>query len=86
MRIGWQEWDQVILSNSQSPITTPPSDPSNGSGNDQDKSTDWWNVDEDASSDLPGSSSLPLDTWLPLQPHDTGSMFHLTNMLIISHM
>jgi hypothetical protein len=76
MRIGWQEWDQIYSKAGGSDGTTPvgSSSPTSNPTQGDDKSTDWWNTDQDATSDLPGASSLPLDQWLPLQPHDTGSM------------
>lgn len=65
MRVGWQEWDKISFNaaEAETPIIPTPG---------EDKSTDWWNSDDTANSDSPGASSLPLDTWLPFSPHDTG--------------
>lgn len=71
-RIGWQIWDQVYFNAGEDVYRPPP-----GTQQDDDDSSDWWNnmdADPDAS-----VSSLPLDEWLPMQVHDTGSMFaHLS--------
>ncbi|KAG8806429.1 hypothetical protein FRC19_007254 [Serendipita sp. 401] len=69
MKIGWQEWDAIVfapsvVSNNQSAA---PNAPAKG----EDKSTDWWNVEDNTSFDQ-GTSTLPLDEWLPLQVHDAG--------------
>jgi len=72
MRVGWQEWGQVSFNAPQD------AGEGNGTGVDtpapgEDTSTDWWETDDTADSDSASSSSLPLDRWLPFQPHDTGS-------------
>lgn len=78
MRVGWQEWSQISFNAPQDAgkenSTSPPG---------EDKSTDWWNTDEDTSSDSPGSS-LPLDSWLPFQPHDTGSMLNHSSLPLLN--
>ncbi|CAG7851579.1 SubName: Full=Related to DCR2-dosage-dependent cell cycle regulator {ECO:0000313/EMBL:CCA72678.1} [Serendipita indica DSM 11827] len=67
-RIGWQEWDLVYFGEATAQDKPRPT-PNNTNGV-EDTSTDWWNTPDD-SQDWTGSS-LPLDQWLPLQPHDTG--------------
>ncbi|KAJ3540453.1 hypothetical protein NM688_g6225 [Phlebia brevispora] len=83
-RIGWQSWDVVSSTSSTGLASThsrPPPDygtPSESvdidlpSSEDLPEGTDWWNVTspEDAMPFDP--SSLPLDIWDPLMPHDTG--------------
>jgi hypothetical protein len=81
MRVGWQEWSQISFSAPQDTDqgnSTIPNTPNPG----EDKSTDWWDTDETAGSDSPSSSSLPLDSWLPFQPHDTGSMLKLSVLFL----
>ena len=71
-RMGWQSWEVI-----DAPITvtsdhssSPPSSPSKPA-----EGVDWWNVSTpDEKVDL---SSLPLDVWSPLLPHDTGRTYHL---------
>ena len=65
--MGWQEWEQVALKNGapQRPETTSPSKapPPND--------VDWWDAEDDETKSQ-SSTSLPLDQWNPLLPHDTG--------------
>jgi hypothetical protein len=76
-RLGWQSWDIV------SPLAI--GDSSSGANNsdhetwDQppltsgdDADVDWWNVTASATGSPYDSTSLPLDVWAPLLPHDTG--------------
>jgi len=65
--VGWQEWDLVALSNGapQRPETTSP-----GKAPPQ-TDVDWWDVEDDETNSQ-SSTSLPLDQWNPLLPHDTG--------------
>ena len=71
-KLGWQSWATV----SSNPATNGKVNTGNttqggdtGSG-DVPEGTDWWDVE------IPEpeieSSSLPLDVWDPLMPHDTG--------------
>jgi hypothetical protein len=68
-RMGWQSWEVVDVMPSSN--SSNPSSPS-------DKGVDWWNVTTpDESID---SSSLPLDVWSPLLPHDTGRTYYLLRL------
>jgi hypothetical protein len=65
-RMGWQSWEIVnapgLMAPSHSGHPSSPSKPDQG--------VDWWNVTTpDENIDM---SSLPLDVWSPLLPHDTG--------------
>lgn len=72
-KLGWQSWasisprpatdDNVNIDN-----TTTPGDDTGPGGVPQ--GTDWWDV-EVPEPEIE-SSSLPLDVWDPLMPHDTG--------------
>jgi hypothetical protein len=78
-RVGWQEWDRVALKNGapQRPPTTSPSKAPQP-GND----VDWWDI-EGNTTNSQSSTSLPLDQWNPLLPHDTGiSEIGLTRCLL----
>lgn len=75
-RMGWQSWEVIDApitmssGNSSSPPSSPPSSP-----NKPTEGVDWWNVSTpDEKVDL---SSLPLDVWSPLLPHDTGRTYYL---------
>ena len=75
-RLGWQSWDTI----SPLPATDLPSgvnetgiQPPPTSG-DHDTDVDWWNVTAPGSTSPVDGSSLPLDVWAPLLPHDTGCM------------
>ncbi len=66
-RLGWQSWDVV----SPSPPSNRPSSANTSGHVDQQDDVDWWNVTD--SSETPvDTTSLPLDVWSPLLPHDTG--------------
>ena len=69
-RLGWQSWDVVAPSSLPS---TPASSPLPGNPNNE---VDWWNVTEPDANPV-DTSSLPLDVWSPLLPHDTGCTFVL---------
>jgi hypothetical protein len=72
-KLGWQSWATV----SSKPATdgqvtidnTTTHDGNTGSDN-VPEGTDWWDVEAPAPEI--DSSSLPLDVWDPLMPHDTG--------------
>ena len=67
-KLGWQSWDLVSMVGQAS---TPQGPTSTGN---EDHTVDWWNVTKpEESVDL---SSLPLDVWSPLLPHDTGCLYH----------
>ncbi|TFK39994.1 Metallo-dependent phosphatase-like protein [Crucibulum laeve] len=70
-RLGWQSWDIVSMPNNTDINNNVASKPTNQSS---DSSTpegvDWWNVTN--TEDAVDVSSLPLDVWAPLLPHDTG--------------
>jgi hypothetical protein len=72
-KLGWQSWATV----SSKPITNGgvTTGGTTAQGNDTGSTnipegTDWWNVE--APEPEIESSSLPLDVWDPLMPHDTG--------------
>lgn len=74
-RLGWQSWDVVTMpnidvhNNSTAAVTV---GNSTGPNEHVDGGVDWWNVTNNKPAvDL---SSLPLDVWAPLMPHDTGRM------------
>ena len=71
-QMGWQSWEVVDAPNAMtsSNISSPPSSPNKPA-----EGVDWWNVSTpDEKVDY---SSLPLDVWSPLLPHDTGRTYHL---------
>jgi hypothetical protein len=77
-RLGWQSWDII------SPLSTGDSSSNANSDHDtldkpppttgdHDTDVDWWNFTASAATgNSYDSSSLPLDVWAPLLPHDTG--------------
>ena len=67
-KLGWQSWDLISTSDVEVQNSTRPSA---GSGATVPEGMDWWNVTmpEDTITDV---ASLPLDTYAPLLPHDTG--------------
>ena len=72
-RMGWQSWEVInapkMMTSGNSSYPSNPAKPSEGK---PDMGVDWWNVTTpDENLDL---SSLPLDVWSPLLPHDTGRM------------
>ena len=74
-RLGWQSWDVVSTSSANtSHVDQEVDNPTPGH---PDAGVDWWNVTNPSTSPV-DSSSLPLDVWSPLLPHDTGCMitFH----------
>jgi len=72
-KMGWQSWEVIDASsnmNGTSPATKPPTH----------HGVDWWNVT--VPNDSVDYSSLPLDVWMPLLPHDTGCMFAFASYAI----
>ena len=74
-KLGWQSWASVspkpaTNGNVATNNTTTQNDNA-GPGN-VPPGTDWWDV-ETPEPEIE-SSSLPLDVWDPLMPHDTGCM------------
>ncbi|KAF8636425.1 hypothetical protein AX17_003607 [Amanita inopinata Kibby_2008] len=75
-RLGWQSWDIIIIddtTNVKSPQTTLGDNGNSSFPSDEshdDKTVDWWNVTNPA--EVIDTTSLPLDVWAPLLPHDTG--------------
>jgi hypothetical protein len=67
-KLGWQSWELISMTDAQVEEST---HPSVGSGAAVPQGVDWWNVTtpEDSAVD---AASLPLDTYAPLLPHDTG--------------
>ncbi|KAI0038233.1 hypothetical protein FA95DRAFT_1665181, partial [Auriscalpium vulgare] len=74
-RLVWQSWDVISsIRPAQSPGNTETAAPDNGSpahDTPAHDGVDWWNVTK-PTSPVVDSSSLPLDVWSPLLPHDTG--------------
>ncbi|KAJ7281601.1 Metallo-dependent phosphatase-like protein [Mycena rebaudengoi] len=86
-RIGWQSWDVITSPVQQGPgvagnkPAVPPSTGSSSSAEQISDGVDWWNVT--TVDDKVDSASLPLDTWAPLMPHDTGlSEISVTRCLV----
>lgn len=71
-RLGWQSWDIVSdTARLASPGTT--SEDLEGSVSEPSyEGVDWWNVTYPESESTYDPTSLPLDVWDPLMPHDTG--------------
>ena len=67
-RMSWQSWE--VIDSSKVTTSDHPSSPSK-----PDDQVDWWNIT--TSGEKVDSSSLPLDVWSPLLPHDTGRTFHI---------
>ncbi|KAJ2934881.1 hypothetical protein H1R20_g2293, partial [Candolleomyces eurysporus] len=72
-RISWQSWESVSADKISRPAITKPSTNHTlpepvGPGDSPD--VDWWNVTQPE--DKLDYSSLPLDVWSPLLPHNTG--------------
>lgn len=66
-KLGWQSWASI----SPKPATDGDANPTMQNGNNGvPPGTDWWDV-ETPEPEIE-SSSLPLDIWDPLMPHDTG--------------
>ena len=73
--MGWQEWELVALKNGAPQPTSPSKAPPQND-------VDWWDVEDDETNSQ-SSTSLPLDQWNPLLPHDTGlSEIGLTRCLL----
>lgn len=73
-RMGWQSWDTVLIGLENVNQALPPQ-PGHGPGDDESAhvphgGVDWWNVTQDTTT--VDTTSLPLDVWSPLLPHDTG--------------
>ena len=70
-RMGWQSWEVVDapIAMTSDNSSSPPS-----SHNKPTEGVDWWNVS--TPDEKVDSSSLPLDVWSPLLPHDTGREYH----------
>ncbi|KAF8159653.1 Metallo-dependent phosphatase-like protein [Crassisporium funariophilum] len=69
-RMGWQSWEVVTLSDEKAPSNHSTSPSAGSSPGVPDTNVDWWNTTKpDEKLDL---SSLPLDVWSPILPHDTG--------------
>jgi len=77
-KMGWQSWEVITTSNG-SGETHAPSPSSNTS---TDGGVDWWNVT--APEDKVDFSSLPLDVWSPLLPHNTGCESSLISLRLDS--
>ena len=69
-RMGWQSWEVIDASKAMTS-----GHPSNSSSNSSKppEGVDWWNVS--TTNENVDSSSLPLDVWSPLLPHDTGRTY-----------
>ena len=72
-KMGWQSWEVVdVMPSSNSSYPSSPSD----------QGVDWWNVT--TPNESIDSSSLPLDVWSPLLPHDTGRTYYLLRLYGLS--
>ena len=71
-KLGWQSWATVSPKPATNGgVTTGNTTQGDNTGsNGVPEGTDWWNVE--APEPEIESSSLPLDVWDPLMPHDTG--------------
>jgi len=72
-KLGWQSWATVSSKPAADGKVTTDNTTTQGDGNGSNnvpEGTDWWNV-EVPEHEIE-SSSLPLDVWDPLMPHDTG--------------
>jgi len=71
-RIGWQSWSVVNEQKTEHALGPLPVDPGSiGAGNSSlPPGVDWWDVEKPQGMTHP--SSLPLDKWAPLLPHETG--------------
>ena len=72
-KLGWQSWATVSSSpstNDKVAIDNTTTQGENPGSNNVPSGTDWWDV-ETPEPEIE-SSSLPLDVWDPLMPHDTG--------------
>ncbi|TDL23728.1 Metallo-dependent phosphatase [Rickenella mellea] len=72
-RLGWQAWEVVSLRPGD---TGSPTNQTGSSHESVPEGVDWWNVTTQETQ--PDPTSLPLDVWSPLLPHDTG----LTEILV----
>ena len=71
-KLGWQSW-ATVSSNPPTNGGVTIGNPTQGNGSGSvPEGTDWWDVETPAPEI--DSSSLPLDVWDPLMPHDTGCM------------
>lgn len=84
--LGWQAWDIVTETNGNSNDTL--LDISNETvpaPSGQDSGVDWWDVTT-ANTGAADLSSLPLDVWDPLMPHDTGcKLYYIAFMPLVRH-
>ncbi len=79
-RLGWQSWDSISdigpgvgSTGSQAPQDeTEVGDIEVPSSGDLPEGVDWWNVAAPDNGVSVDPTSLPLDIWDPLMPHDTG--------------
>ncbi|KAF9266823.1 Metallo-dependent phosphatase [Marasmius fiardii PR-910] len=74
-RLGWQSWDSIsVPDGSKASSTSNHTDTTIGTGHGSTnvpEGTDWWDTSSSDSEKI-DFASLPLDTWAPLLPHDTG--------------
>ena len=87
-RLGWQAWDTVTAPKTQTNTNTgsgtpPESEPGDSSTapSPSHGGVDWWNVTTEDKQ--PDSSTLPLDIWNPLLPHDTGCESYRKDMCFL---
>ncbi|KAG2011738.1 phosphatase DCR2 [Coprinopsis cinerea AmutBmut pab1-1] len=70
-RISWQSWESVSLGHSPTSASQNKNQSAVGTGDSIERpDVDWWNVTQPG--EQVDSSSLPLDVWSPLLPHNTG--------------
>lgn len=78
-RVGWQSWEIVSLADAVDNASNN-SKPSTDLGSPSPEGVDWWNVT--ATNEATDYSSLPLDVWSPLLPHDTGRAWNIFTSVI----
>ena len=72
-RMGWQSWEVVKVPSKLPSHPSSTETHTEGTSHKPDTSVDWWNVTKPE--EKFDSSSLPLDVWSPLLPHDTGCTY-----------
>ena len=69
-KLGWQSWATISPNTATNGGVTTGNPTQGDNSGSVPEGTDWWDVETPAPEI--DSSSLPLDVWDPLMPHDTG--------------